>query len=238
MRLPNAAPEEGPVIDFDYFNNWSVGGGEKHPAYFAGGTQWFVAHPSDLGSKPCLHWMTKGALPCRFCTGHKTPCQLGYVPLWRAVDSRPLFVIVYGEEREHVERLRLHERVCVGREKDKGARIWVRRTMEQEPRFQTALLRRMREQDITKSLLRIWKLPELVAWFFSVSDTGVSLPPGVVVKSNGEPFGPMTEAAARRFGASDETETESAALFDDAGRRMLERVQKDGVKPNGKHKPK
>lgn len=179
MKIPNATPGEGARYAHDHFNNWSVKPGERHFAWYAGGAQWFVCHPSDRGTKPCLHWMTKGKLGCRFCGINKVPCQLGYAPMWRAVDIRPLFVIVYEEEREWIEKLELHDRVQIGREKDAGARIWVRVSVDQEPKFQTTLLRRTVKQDITASLLRLWRMPELVAWLTGSSDNAVSLPPTV-----------------------------------------------------------
>lgn len=181
MILPQAAPGEGGKKDHEHFSHWSIGGGERHHAYVAGKTQWFVAHPSDRGTKPCLHWMTKGELPCRFCALHKMPAEIGYVPVWRQVDWRPLVVIVYETEREWIDKLQLHDRVLIGRETELGARLWVRRTLDQEPRFSTTLPRRMVAQDITRSLIVLWKLPELTAWLQLrvSSDIALSLDPRV-----------------------------------------------------------
>ncbi len=227
MRLPNAAPGEGGRVDYEHFANWCIAAGQKHNAYIAGPCQWFVAHPSDRGTKPCLHWMTKKELPCRFCAMNKTPQEIGYQPVWREVDWRPMLVILYATEREHVERMELHERVVIGREVEIGARLWVRRCSNQEPRFTSSIPRRMVAQDITRCLLTIWKLPELTAWLQTrgASDKGMSLP---------APAAP-TPAAADVYTAptADDVHDEYAAV--------LNRVKEHAAKlpgRNGKPAPK
>lgn len=235
MRLPNAAPEEGARFDYDHFNNWQVKGGERHFAYYAGGAQWFIAHPSDRGTKPCLCWMTKNALSCRFCAANKCPVNLGYVPLWRAIDWRPLLVIVYQEEREWIDKLQLHDRVQLGREKESGARIWVRRCLDQEPRFSTTLARRMVTQDITPSLLRLWKLADLNAWLNSQSDNALSQPQPAPVKSDGKPFDAMHRAAAERVANKEEPPKGTGEVFDVITERMKNKTRDLKPSKNGKH---
>lgn len=232
MKLPQAAPGEGVKVEYEHFCNWTVKGGERHTAYLAGDAQWFVAHPSDRGTKPCTHWMTSATVPCRFCALHKTPQTIGYVPVWREVDWRPMLVIVYEEEREHIEHLELHDRVQIGREKELGARIWVRKCMNQEPRFNTTVARRKCKQDITRALLTIWKMPELVAWFScrAVSDTAVSLD-----KSAPVPPAPVPPAEAQIYTPPAGDGAAQAADYTGVVNRIKDRTR--GLKPsaNGRH---
>lgn len=239
MILPQAAPGEGAKRDREHFSHWSIGGGEKHTAYVAGKAQWFCAHPSDRGTKPCLHWMTQGELPCRYCALHKVPAEIGYVPVWRQVDWRPLLVIVYDTEREWIEKLLLHDRVTIGRETELGARLWVRRCLDQEPRFNTTMAHRMVAQDITRSLLVLWKLPELTAWLTArkSSDNAVSpdteQPPAERVPDRVKDVKP----AVRAYTPPDPDVAEGA--FDAVFNRIKDKMGSSPAAPsaNGKHKP-
>lgn len=180
MKLPQASPEEGPKKDCDHFSNWKgIKGGERHTAYIAGPTQKFWMHTSDKGSKPCLELMTKKALPCRYCAALKEPVRVGYVPVYREVDFAPKLVIVYEGEFGEIDKLKTHTRVTIGREHEKGAALWVRVCLNQEPRFRAAFAFREFAQDAGESCLRLWDIPELEAWlrFGRVSDTAVSPPP-------------------------------------------------------------
>lgn len=179
MNVPKAAPGEGPKKERDHFPHWSIGGGERHFAYIAGATAWVIAHPSDKGTKPCLCWMTDNALPCRLCAMGKCPARVGYVPVYRAIDWKPLLVIVYDEEQEWIDKCDTHDRVQIGREREKGARLWVRKCADQEPKYATTVARRQHAQDVDESMLTLWKMPELIAWLQCrrVSDNAVTLAP-------------------------------------------------------------
>ena len=238
MKLPNAAPGEGRQSDRDHWNNWEVAGGQKHHAYYAGGTQWFVAHPSDKGTKPCLEWMTGGKLPCRWCHAAKVPQQIGYVPVFRAVDYRPLFVIVYQEEREWIEMLRLHDRVQVGRESERGARIWVRVCLDQTPAFTTTLARRMVEADITQSLLTLWKLPDLTAWLTTTSDNPVSIPLKAPETSKTQTTTIKIRDECEQYTGPLAGLAETEELYEVLKERIIERTKQNKPSANGKHKPK
>lgn len=237
MELPNAAPEEGPVKVCDYFSHWSIGGGEKHHAYVAGPTRWIIGHPSDKGSKPCLTWMTKGKLPCRFCHMHKEPCHLGYLPIYRAVDWRPKIVIVRKDEREWTDKLATHMRILIGREREEGAPLYVRPCLDQSPAFASTIDYRQHAQDCQDSMLTFWKMPELVAWLKcgTPSDNAVSLNKPEALTSQGEKFGAMTAAAAQKNTPADPTDANEALVA--AVRRAKDRMSVIDVKPskNGTH---
>lgn len=214
MKLPQASPGEGRRDDHITFSYWrGILGGQKHSAYLAGPSKWFICHPSDKGTKPCLHWMTKGALPCRFCHASKTAEEGGYVPVWNAVNWAPKLLFVYGDEREHVQKLELHDKLLIGREPGKGERLWIRKAMNQEPPFDTTDARKKVARDITHSLLTMWKMPELLEWLARGSDNAVSQREAPT-KSDGKPFDPMHAAAAQKYSAPEVSTAATDAALD------------------------
>lgn len=241
MRLPQASPGEGGKrSNSEHWSYWEVGGGEKHFAYIAGPTQWFVVHPSSR-TKPCLTWMTNGSIACARCAQEKPTDECGYVPLWRGVDWRPLFVVVFGPEREHIDQFALHQRVVIGREKGVGARVWIRTAIDQEPKFNTTVARRREAQDITDSLITIWNIAELRVWLSSrhgVSDNAVSHAPEKLEGTNDD-----VPATARKDAVSSYARPGDGAMLsgsDEAVNRLLQHARRFGDEPssNGKPKPK
>lgn len=241
MRLPQASPGEGGERDnSEHWSNWEIAGGEKHFAYVAGPTQWFIAHASSR-TKPCVHWMTKGAIACKLCAKEKERETVGYVPLWRGVDWRPKFVIVYGSEREHIDPLENLRRVIIGREKELGARIYVRTATCQEPAFNTTVERRRLPQDITDTLLTIWGIPELRAWCNQrpqESDNAMSQDKLRTFPAGADKLSGTNEPDAQAYTMPEPTESEE--LYGAVVNRVKERVSLIGAKPstNGKPKPK
>lgn len=235
VKLPQCSPGEGRKDDHIRFDYWrGITGGQKHSGYLAGPAKWFLCHPSDKGTKPCLHWMTKGELTCRFCGAAKMPEEGGYVPVWNAVNWAPKILFVYGDEREHVEKLELHQKLLIGREPGRGERVYVRLAMNQEPLFNTTDPRKKIARDITPSLLLMWKLPELVAWLARSNDNALSQRPAPTT-SDGKPFGPMTKAAAERYGDQDAPAGGSDDVFGAAVDRAKNRMSNPRPSRNGKH---
>lgn len=237
MALKQAGPGEGPSRGRAYFRYVGTVPGRKWCAYIAGPCQWYVCHTKGK-SKPCLEWMTDGALPCKLCASTARPMVIGYQPLYRQVDSAPVMVIVYEDVRHVVDALRLHERVEIERQGQQGDAVSVTRLLTQEPRFQTTLPERRERADITDVLLALWSLPDLTHWYRCrrpASDNAVSLATDPGVTSTGEPFGPMTKAAAEKYGSDDDGPMSGA--LDDVIRNRLALAA--GKKPatNGKHKP-
>lgn len=205
MRLPQAGPEDRGEAPYEHFTYWSIAGGEKHHAYTAGPCQWFVCHPSER-TKPCLHWFTKGQLPCRWCGGKKPRQTCGYLPVWRGTDWRPKLVVVYEPERQHIEKLRNLTRVLIAREAEKGAALYVRATASQEPPFNTTQEHRKHPQDIWRSLLLAWDIAELTAWVqcrSPLSDTALSLDLAPSIPPADERPDQARESAAQRSDSRD-----------------------------------
>jgi len=235
MRIPEAGPEEGPKKTRDHFPHWSIAGGERHTAYIAGPTKWIIGHPSDKGSKPCLTWMTKGALPCRFCGLHKEPCQLGYVPVYRASDWKPLCVIVRADERQWLDAVTLHQRVTIARERGDGAPLYIRPCLESEPRYSSTVDYRGYPQEMDHSCLTLWKMPELIAWLLNrvPSDIALSLDAGERPASH-SPADPSTsEPGVKPYTAPDPLD--GCGDVDASLDRALRRAKQREAERNGQH---
>lgn len=239
MGLRKATPGEGAGSGHVHFRYVGTDPGDRWFAWVAGPAYWLLGHPSSR-SKPCLDWLTEKALPCAICSPLKPPVMMGYLPLYRQIDGAPVMVVVYETVREKVDALKLHKRVQVGRELGEADSVWVSLALEQNPRFQTTLKQREQPADVTETLLRMWKMPELVNWYrcqTPQSDNPVSLPEGVAVTSAGTPYSPMSQAAAKRFGADVLPIPTGDATFEEARRKLLNRA----ASTNGKHdttKPK
>jgi hypothetical protein len=175
-------------------------------AYIAGPCHWFGCHGGGR-SKPCLHEMTDGELACEYNHDVDEPITIGYQPLWQKDNGRPGFVIVYDHLREQIDKLRLHHLVLVARGKGKSDTVAINYKGVNSPMYHSTRADFMRPAELTESLLRIWKMPELVHWYrctHGQSDNAVSLPPKPVpklkpLKSDGKAFGPMTAAGAEKY---------------------------------------
>jgi hypothetical protein len=235
MRVPNAAPGEGPKKTRDHFPHWSIGGGERHLAYIAGPTKWVIGHPSDKGSKPCLLWMTKQTLPCRFCALDKEPCVLGYVPVYRATDWKPLCVIVREDERQWLDDIKLHTRVQIAREREQGAGLFIRPVLDQEPRFASTVDYRRFPQEMDDSCLVLWKMPELVSYLRcgAPSDTPVSLSLDATAEEPKKEDPPEEKTATEPpVGVN---RLKASGAVDDAVQRLLRHAAQTDAEQNRKH---
>jgi len=239
MSLPTRPLGRGDGSRHVHFAYAKVAHGDKWHAWVAGPTMWFLCHASTR-TKPCLDALTDGQLVCPKCNGPRECAVKGYVPLYRESDCAPRCVIVPESTRDTVDGLRLHWRVLVGREVEKNDGVWVVKAPHPLPLFQTTLRERMRPVDLTATLLKMWALPELTAWYLAThgkGDTAVEMPTDEPVKSDGKPFTEMTAAAARRFAPAVTPEVPTAG---DAARDVLRHLQeKSGhAAGNGKPKPK
>jgi len=241
MSLRKAAPGEGGASTRVHFRYVGVGPNKTWPAHVAGPCQWFMCHTSER-TKPCLDWITRGALSCPRCGKSDEPKELGYMPLYRSSDGCPVMVVLYADQREHADKLELHERVMVGREGEKGDAVYIRKALEKTPKYQSSLSVRMFAADLTCTLLVMWKLPELTDWYSrnkNASDKSLSLPQGIAVRPDGTPYSPAMQGAAKRFGADVLDDDATKAAFDASLKGMREKAaEMDKPHTNGKPKPR
>lgn len=242
MSLPQVPPEGDSTRAYVHFHYCATDPSKKWHAWCAGPCMWFLCHPSKR-SKPCVRLMTNGKVECSRCATDVLPQVLGYLPLYREVDARPVMIVLHEYTREVVDKLRLHQRVIVGREDSQSDGVYVAPALTQNPVFQSTLKERQRPADLTETLLRIWNLPELTKWYRATTGERASQDErpvrssAVPLKSNGEPFSAMTQAAARRVQA-DVLGTDGTPPTDEALARIQREQNAHRALRNGNHKPK
>lgn len=165
MALKKQPPGEKPRAKPIHFAYTGTPKGTQWEAYIAGPCWWGQCH-SKGKTKPCLEWLTDGALECPYCATIAPPEETGYLPLWRSMDGKPVCVIVHELSRESVDAHTLHTRVMIGRGVDPTDGVYVIRAMKPGAIFATSMREKMAEADITRSLLSIWKLPALTEWYY------------------------------------------------------------------------
>lgn len=240
MSLREAAPGEGARGTRTHFTYVETHAGKNWFGYIAGRCWWGICHPSER-SKPCLHWITSGQLACRLCGGKREPEMMGYQPLYRHTDGKPVLAIFYEDMRDRVDAMKFHERVQIGREGGKGDACWIQKAMDQSPKYQTTLAVRMAPAHITENLLMMWKVAELTEWYRCqppTSDNAVSPVREVAIRPDGEPFSPMVQKLAKKLGAPMSRDAAALANYDAVANRIKDKVGLNG-KPstNGNHKP-
>lgn len=239
MGFRQVGPGEGAKgkrVHFRYVS--TEAGGKPWPAWIAGPCHWFMCHCKGR-TKPCLHWFTRGELKCDRCSALDVAEETGYQPLYRDVDGVPVMVIVHSASREKIDALKFRSRVNVSRGPDKADGVVILPQLGSQQWYETTLKERHREADLTETLLRVWKIPELVAWYQkeNPSDNAMSLPAEEPKTSDGKPFSPMGKAAAKKYGKKPAPELPAADVFDAATNRL--KSYADRLKPseNGNHKP-
>jgi hypothetical protein len=179
MGLKKAPPGERTAARPIYFGYVQTPKNSQWEAYVAGPAWWGMCHYAGK-TKPCLHWVSDGALECPMCASVKPPEMVGYLPVWRAIDGRPVMVLVHEITREVVDSHGLHVRVLVGRGVDKTDGCYVIRAIKPGIAFSTTMAEKLRPADVTHSLLTMWRLPTLTAWYHAqhgIPDGGCTTPP-------------------------------------------------------------
>lgn len=223
-----------------HFGYLPIAKGEKVTGYLAGPVQWFDMHTSDLGSKPCLELMTDGALSCPYCADD-VPVVKGACPFYHSTAHKPHMVWLDEGDRDKVEKFRFLLRVQFWREKYKGAPLSVEPCLSQEPEFFSTLPEKNRAADVGESLLRMWKMPHLTAWFRGGSpDSDNAVSTGRAPAADRKPakprpgrVDPMYAAAHRKVDAA----MNGTGATDDALDRLLKRGAAAPPSQNGKHPP-
>lgn len=175
MQLPSQprrASARNKPLHFQYV---TVERGEPFEAYLAGPIWWGFLHMTKP-SKPCVFELTGGKIECRFCGTTRIPIMKGWIPLYRRIDGLPMCACVDEALRDNLDGLKLHTKVQVGRGKGKGVGVWCAACLNQEPVYSSTLPERQQPADISHSLITMWNMPEVTAFFARpVSDTAASL---------------------------------------------------------------
>lgn len=142
--------------------------GLKHvfTAHVAAEPYWCKAHEHnerERGTKPCLNWMTDGAVPCQRCRPGVVPTDVCYVHLYREFDGKPVLVIVHDSAADLLAGVEYGVEVLCGRLEPKSS-VFVKPAPNGK-RMVTALPQRQRPIDIAVSLLNLWKIHALTEWY-------------------------------------------------------------------------
>lgn len=175
MALREAPPGGSGGSPYTHFAHVKTAKGQKWNAYVAGPIKWFVCHEGKR-TKPCLCVISDNKLTCPMCDAQVPVRTMGYAPLYRQDDGKPVFALVYDGAREQLDSLKLHERVLVGRGPDNNDTIYILKALSHEPVYQTRLPERMRPANLTMTLLRVWGIPILSRWYADTERVTVPAP--------------------------------------------------------------
>lgn len=210
-------------------------------AWSAGPCHWYQCHTKGK-TKPCLHEMCSGELSCPLCEAGQGVEPIGYQPLYREVDAKPVMVIVHEYTREVVDAIQLHKRVTVGRAAEQSDGVYVVPALKVDPKYYSTLSERMKPADLTESLLKIWKIPELIEWYRQTHGRTSTPAPAPAaskktpLKSDGKPFSKFTRRAAE-IAAEGNEPLGSDEVFKTVNENINERYRKANPQLNGKHPP-
>lgn len=224
MRIPSTPRRTGARNKPVHFTYVSVERGQPFDAYLAGPVWWGHIHMLKP-SKPCVYELTDGAIACRFCGVPPRPVAVvkGWVPLIRRSDTWPICVPVDEVQRDHLDALKPFTKVVVGRERGKGVGVYVREAMNQEPKWSSTLPEWGAPADITESLINMWKLPEVTAFFCAPQSSDKPLSPVKSAPSADDSDPSTSDPFAKRNGV------------DDAVSRLLKHAKKAEQNGNGKN---
>lgn len=163
--------------------------------------------------------MTGGELECDRDHDIDEPFELGYQPVYAHSNGKPGFVLVYSYDRDQIDKLKLHSLVNIERSKKRGDTVAVGAASLTKS-YTSSREDLMRPADLTESLLRIWKMPELVGWYRlthgkvdpNIGELKKRVPKLKPLKSDGKPFDTMHEKAAEKY-ATDQA-GDSSDVFD------------------------
>lgn len=240
MTLPNAPRRGKDNARPDHFAYCELKHGDEQIGYLAGPILWMEIHQSDFGSKPCLEKLTGGDLSCSRCKYGK-PVQKGACPWWHAETHTPHMYWLDDGRREVYEAITWARKLKFRREKIKGAPVWAHVCLNQEPLFKSEHPCRKGPADITRSLLTMFKLPELDMWYAQTHGLSVNAVSQEKPKTQDDYEREVVEAIKR--GDHSTVEAYLGMLVGPAAARVLKMRNQAFVngtlKPskNGKHKP-
>jgi hypothetical protein len=234
-----APREEGVEVCAEQFTYLPTPFGLKNAwaAHAAGEPYWCRCHEHNKhqhGTKVCLTWYTDAALPCPRCRPGVRATRVGYCPVWREFDGKPVMVIVHESAEDHLKGVGYGVRVLVAC-LEQGSSVVVKRA-EEQTRFQSEHPLRQAPCDISLSLYTMWGYQQLVEWdakqarekkvkFNDAAELDTTTPAATGVR-------PELRAAMAR------AERIAGADVDEVTRRALARAAQPEPHANGNGKPK
>lgn len=170
MPIQQSTPGERGGVSHVHFSYQGTDAKRPWHGYVAGPCMWFDCHTPSK-SQPCLLRATNGELDCPRCHEIKPWEPIGYLPVYRQSDGKPLVVIVHEYTREIVDKLEFHRRVLVKREDGVGDGVCVTHALDRMPKYHSTLADRNRPAQPMLSLLKMWRYPQLVQWLNDTDGT-------------------------------------------------------------------
>jgi hypothetical protein len=177
MALKRSTPGEGgatPRRETFAYHNTAPGLKNAWNGWLACDVYWCKAHehkpPQQYGTKPCLHWLTNGAVGCPWCRPGAVVKDIGYVHLYRETDLKAMLVLVQDSVADLLAGLSFGSHVLVGR-LEASASTFVKRSDSNVP-WRTDSEHRKRPIDIALSLLALWAVPALDSWYMGRQQPG------------------------------------------------------------------
>jgi len=241
MPLPQTPPGRGGRRAHVHWVYVPTQAGKKWPAHIAGPCHWFACHTKGR-SKPCLHDLTGGELTCEVCSPFEVPSILGYQPLYHGADGRPCMVVVHDYARDHVDTLKLHHPVVISRGDGPTDTVSITPLLGNGRKYTSTLAERMKPADLTETLLRMWRMPDLTEWYrttHGASERPVSPPPPAEPPT--KPHLPETDLRAMmartiiQQAGGEQPEVIAADAADDVLKRLASKAKKMSANGNGKH---
>lgn len=186
-------------------------------------------------TKPCADDVTNGGLECSYCKLGIDQVFRAYLPLWDR-DYNLRHVLIGQDVFEAADRIPFRHTMTLSRALASRAPLVVNdeplfvRLLPDGPPWNAPV-------DMLTICLTLWNDDPITQWL-KLEKLPTAVEKGnEQLKSNGEKFGPMTAAAARRFAPP--VKPEEPSSVDDAAREALRKMVAS-AKPsgNGSHKPK
>lgn len=200
-------------------------------AYKAGPLHGVYGHRTHA-HQPCARIITEGEMPCPYCQSGLDPVWRGYLPLWDR-DWALRYVLIGEEYCETVDVIGHRTQVILTRHKNPISPLVVREesTLDRELPTKSPWSDTI---DMEAICLDLWKHPCLKEWVMTHRPARSVDPEGVPLTSTGEPYSPMTKAAARKVSRKQATEAAEKS-FDAVVNRLARSASQLPTSTNGHH---
>ena len=138
-----------------------VKAGEYFDGWIAGPMVGVEIHNASV-SKPCLKLYCGHLAECPGCKAGLKTGWIGYLPIYRSSDLRPVVVVTRADMLEVIESLEHLAGVRIGRNEGKSEPVWVRANPGLA-RFTSAMAYKMKPQSCTDWLPILWRYRELIS---------------------------------------------------------------------------
>lgn len=218
-----------------YSRYLKVEAGKSYGGWMAGEVFGCYSHRSGE-TKPCRANVTEDALKCPFCEAQQDAVWRGWVPLWDE-DWNLRHAVINEDQLPTVEVIDFRAKIVLSKDKNPASpttvreKVQVNRELSTDAQFLTPVV-------MLDVCLTLWKDSALAIWCDAnrerlLGTKPVQLPP--ILKSNGKPFSPGMQAAARKYTPPSEKTVDSSVDAITARLKNSAARLKPSTNGNGKH---